>query len=732
VRTSPLLLACGLLAAWVGFSGQAGQADQALPARAEQQPPAPPEVAPAAPAAPVSPAPAPPVSPILRVLPTGGLRAETAALLLSGQEGGLPLAVLAVPVPGGGSGQTRVPVVVEVDGPALLAGHEEGPLRVEVCLYALSAGGGVEAALLDTVEVGPDGLARLERSGLKFHGELLLPPGETSLRVLVRNPATRSVGLKRISLAVPSFREGTPAVLPPLFAEPGEAWLVARAAEGANALPGAPGLPAARPVLAADGEARFQALTYRLRPGQEPGLTLELRKRGAERRTEMPVRLAERAAGAGSIDAVGVAGGIGTAFEVLSGSVALRGIEPGEYEVRLVLPGPVGPVFSPALPVLVAPGSAGRTWAALGSPGAAASEAESANVANPARGKGSPKRHRFAAGPLKAAYKEALRPLATGDEAGARAAVSAFETTHLVTGPETLAPEDLVEVQARVVGELSRRDPESVVALLLLYERLYHESLGRRAYLLANHDGELVFGLAEVYVRQSRSPAAKELAAGFLVDLAREQTGISMTTFTRRALSRALAYDPGNEGALLTFAVETGRRGDARGAADFLERLLRHHPKSVEGHLRLGLARMRLGDASRARQQLGEVIAADPPAEDRWMLSLAYQELARLQLGGGDAKAAARTVEEGLKRLPGDEELLLEQAALLDRAGEHGRAREVLGGIEARADGDSTPRHRYNQPADMALDRAWRALQARAAAHLPAFAAAARPGGSSP
>ena len=113
------------------------------------------------------------------------------------------------------------------------------------------------------------------------------------------------------------------------------------------------------------------------------------------------------------------------------------------------------------------------------------------------------------------------------------------------------------------------------------------------------------------------------------------------------------------------------------------------------------------------------------------MLSLAYQELARLQLSSG-AAAAMKTVEEGLKRLPGDEELLLEQAYLFDRAGEHGRAREALSGIQPSADGGSTPRHRYNQPPDGALDRAWAALQARAAEHLPAFAAAARPGGSQP
>ena len=110
---------------------------------------------------------------------------------------------------------------------------------------------------------------------------------------------------------------------------------------------------------------------------------------------------------------------------------------------------------------------------------------------------------------------------------------------------------------------------------------------------------------------------------------------------------------------------------------------------------------------------------ADPPAEERWLLSLAYQELARLQLAGNDPGAAARTAAAGLKRFPEDEELLLEQASLLDRSGEHERAREALEAIQVRADAGSTPRHRYNQPPDAIFERAWRSLQARAAQRLP-------------
>jgi hypothetical protein len=705
----------------------------------------------------------PPAAPLLRVLPTGGLRAETAALLLSGQEGGLPLAVLALPLPGGG-GQARVPVWIEVDGPSLLAGHEEETLRIEICLYALASGGGVEASLLQTVEIGPAGLAQLERSGLKFHGEILLPPGETSLRVLVRNPATRSVGLKKVTLSVPSFGiiggNRTPSLLPPLFAEAAAgaaAWLVAKAPVVGTATDTSMIVEAAaRPVLSPGGEIAFQVLAYRL--GAEPKLAIELKKRGGERTTELPVRTAERIA-AGAPD-----------FERLSATANLSGIEPGEYELRLVSAGAAGaagasgPIRSAALPVVISPGAAGRTWAALGLPAAGSSgnsgetgEVGGAGGAGGAGGKtgktaeaagqtdprGAKKHRRVATGPVKAAYREALRPLAAGDEAGARAAVAAFETTHLVTDPEPMAPEDLVEVQARVIGELARRDPEAIVGVLMLYERLYHESLARRAYLLATHDGELVFGLAELYVRKSRSPAAKELAAGFLVDLAREQLGVTMTLFTRRALSRALVYEEGNEAALLALAVDAGRRGDVRTSIGFLDRLVRRHPESLEGRLRLGIAHARLDDGTKARQLLSEVVATDlpatsaisanpaTPADERWLLSLAYQELARLQLAGGDPGASARTVEAGLKRFPEDEELLLEQASLFDRSGEHGRAREVLEAIQVRADAVSTPRHRYNQPPDAAFDRAWRSLQSRVAERLPSHPAStvvARPG----
>src|SRR5262249_60067402 len=127
-----------------------------------------------------------------------------------------------------------------------------------------------------------------------------------------------------------------------------------------------------------------------------------------------------------------------------------------------------------------------------------------------------------------------------GDEAGAQAAVSAFETAHLLDERPPVSPEDLAEVEGKVARDLAKRDPEALVPVLLLFERLYHEALGRRAYLLSTHDGEVVLALTALYVKQSRTPTApavspvsatRELAAGFLVGLARGRLARGVNSF---------------------------------------------------------------------------------------------------------------------------------------------------------------------------------------------------------
>ncbi|HVG09386.1 MAG TPA: hypothetical protein VNM67_16900, partial [Thermoanaerobaculia bacterium] len=205
---------------------------------------------------------APPAEkPPLRVLRTGGLRVETAALLMSGQEGGtIPVAALAIPFPGAGS-KARVAVLLEVDGAEAMEGQTGDLLRLEICLYAVTSGpdgsGRVVGSRMDTVEID---LARLspdlEKSGLKYMGELQLAPGEYALRTLVRNAATSEVGLRMLPLSVPDFAQSQGILLPPLVPEPAGAWLQARGAGIASPPPGLSfaALPSARPVFSPSQE----------------------------------------------------------------------------------------------------------------------------------------------------------------------------------------------------------------------------------------------------------------------------------------------------------------------------------------------------------------------------------------------------------------------------------------------------------------------------------------------
>lgn len=133
-----------------------------------------------------------------------GVRVESAALLMSGQEGGeIPLAALALPVPGE-EGKVHVLVRMRMDGPALLAGQAGDAMRIETALYALGSGGGIQASILETVEI--DLAAQrgaVQRSGVDLLGGLDLKPGTYSLRLLARNAATGRLGVRTLPLAVP-------------------------------------------------------------------------------------------------------------------------------------------------------------------------------------------------------------------------------------------------------------------------------------------------------------------------------------------------------------------------------------------------------------------------------------------------------------------------------------------------------------------------------------------------
>jgi hypothetical protein len=198
--------------------------------------------------------------------------------VVSGVEtGSIRTSILAAPFQIGNP--LYVPVLIEVDGADLLAGTAaNSKLPAEIYVYALEPAGTVrdffsQTVGLDLAKVAP----ALRQSGLKFFGHLDLPPGDYSLRVLVRNGATGASALRVVPLQVPELKAaGGPVLLPPFFPEPQGKWLVVREAPraGDRQVPypfmvgEEPYIPASLPVLAAGQEARMSLVGYNLGAGQ--------------------------------------------------------------------------------------------------------------------------------------------------------------------------------------------------------------------------------------------------------------------------------------------------------------------------------------------------------------------------------------------------------------------------------------------------------------------------------
>jgi hypothetical protein len=231
---------------------------------------------------------------------------ETASDVLSGQESGsISTAVLAAPFQTPGE-KAYVPVLIEIDGKSLIGDTAGKTLPAEIYVYALDAAGTVHDFLsqtlgLDLAKTGP----ALRQSGLKFWGHLDLPPGEYSLRVMVRNGISGATGLRVVPLTVPAFAKGQPALLPAFFPEKPGRWLLAREApRGENKQPDYPFLlkkepyiPANRPLLAEGKETRMELVGYNLGSGELKAKSRILDKDGKEM-APAEVRVVDREAGA--------------------------------------------------------------------------------------------------------------------------------------------------------------------------------------------------------------------------------------------------------------------------------------------------------------------------------------------------------------------------------------------------------------------------------------------------
>jgi VWFA-related protein len=255
-------------------------------------------------------------------------------------------------------GRAYVPVVIEADGASLLNGSPGETLAVEVYGYAIDSAGAIQDFFSQNLRFE---LAKviplLDRTGLKFFGHLDLPPGEYNVRTLVRNAGNGDYGLRSQPLVVPAFDKSAPVLLPSFFPELPGRWLMVREApRGAQKEAPYPFVvrdkvyvPALRPVLAAAQEVAVALMGYNLPAG---GLKAEARVLSAQ---GMDL-------GSGDFTIEGREPPDAGGTERLNATFRPpRGLEPGEYQLVIVLTGPQGAVHNNATRFLVgAPGQGAR------------------------------------------------------------------------------------------------------------------------------------------------------------------------------------------------------------------------------------------------------------------------------------------------------------------------------------------------------------------------------------
>jgi VWFA-related protein len=287
---------------------------------------------------------------------------EASSRLMGGEESGaVPGAVLAAPFRAEGGaegGKAYVSVLIEANGPALLGGLAGGQapatLPVEVYVYALDAAGAIQDFLyqslgLDLAKADPG----LKQAGLKFFGHLDLPAGEYSIRTLVRNGATGAFSLRALPLTVPAFGKG-PALLPPLFPEAGNRWMIVREAQRGPqvAYPfmarQQPFVPASRPALAAGAEVPLALIGYDLGAGD---LKVDARILAAD----------GKEAGSGGVRVLQREAATAEGPDRLLAAFRPPRLPPGEYTLRVTLTGAAGPAGASSAPFVVAgpPGAPG-------------------------------------------------------------------------------------------------------------------------------------------------------------------------------------------------------------------------------------------------------------------------------------------------------------------------------------------------------------------------------------
>lgn len=300
-------------------------------------------------------------------------------------------------------------------------------------------------------------------------------------------------------------------------------------------------------------------------------------------------------------------------------------------------------------------------------------------------------------------YREVLSILAAGDQEGALEALYDFET--LVVGEDQpwKRVEDFWRLKLRTLREML--DAESLDLLkpvIMLHHDANQMYLERDRPFLASHSRTMSVELAEIFADRANSSGAREFSGWVMTSLGAMLWHPSSVISSADLFYRAQLVDPGNPIALMGLGAAYERNASYEKAIEYFSRLLEMDPENSEASLHLALCQVR-GDAPHRDQGLETLRSFQGPGTPDWMRSIAHQEVARAEVAAEDVEAAEATVRRGLEALPGDQQLSLQLALLLDARRRPKEALAVLKSIEVADGQEPSPRLAYDvwEPNDL-------------------------------
>jgi VWFA-related protein len=195
----------------------------------------------------------------------------------------IPLSVMALPYVRTG-GKVAVPVVLEASGKSLLLGGAQERLGLELYGYAIGEKGEVEdfVALVSNLDLAKVG-ARLRQTGVQAHATFTVPPGRHSLRFLLRDVVSGRSATHWMEVSIPETVPNEVVLLPPMFMDDPERWLILQAPSRATKGPASPFqvarsafAPRPRPVISNGREERVCLLALDGNRQYDAGASFEI------------------------------------------------------------------------------------------------------------------------------------------------------------------------------------------------------------------------------------------------------------------------------------------------------------------------------------------------------------------------------------------------------------------------------------------------------------------------